>query len=167
MNRKTHLLGTIRKNRKGLPAHVTQKQIDKGQVIGKESLDGIVVGKWKDKREVYFLTTRDKIDMEATGKKDRNRQPIMKPSAIIKYNKAKQGVDISDQMASYFLPLRKTIRWFHKVAFELLFNTAIVNSCLLFNHFQIEIGRKPMQITTSRKYSEEPSQFGYKSKSCS
>lgn len=69
LNRKTHLLGIIRKNKKGLPDSITQKQIDKGQVIGKESLDGIVVGNRKDKREVCFLLNWDKIDIEATGKK--------------------------------------------------------------------------------------------------
>nr|CAI5865505.1 unnamed protein product [Callosobruchus analis] len=36
-------------------------------------------------------------------------------------------------MASYFSPLRKTVRWYHKAVFELLLNTAIVNSWIILN----------------------------------
>ena len=43
-------------------------------------------------------------------------------------NKGKQGIDISDQMASYFTALRKTIRWYHKIGLEFLLNTAVVNA---------------------------------------
>lgn len=42
------------------------------------------------------------------------------------YNKNKQGIDVSDQMNSYFTPLRKSIRWYHKVAFQLLLGTSVV-----------------------------------------
>ena len=52
------------------------------------------------------------------------------------YNNAKQGIDISDQMASYFTPLRKTIRWYHKIAFEFLLNTAVVNALIIFQELR-------------------------------
>ena len=55
----------------------------------------------------------------------------MKPEIIICYNKGKQGIDVSDQMASCFSPLRKTIRWYHKVAFEFMLNTAVVNALIV------------------------------------
>lgn len=42
-----------------------------------------------------------------------------KNSAIVDYNKGKQAIDLLDQMISYFTPLRKTIRWYQKEAFEL------------------------------------------------
>lgn len=53
LEKKTHLLGTLRKNRRHLPP-IIQSKIKKGEIVGKESSDGIVVGKWKDKREVFF-----------------------------------------------------------------------------------------------------------------
>ena len=55
---------------------------------------------------------------------------------IIDYNSAKQGIDLSDQMASYFAPLRKTIRWYHKIAFEFLLSTAVVNSLVLYKQIK-------------------------------
>jgi len=53
----------------------------------------------------------------------------MKTQAIrpIDYNRIKQGVDLADQMSSYHSPLRKSIRWFHKLAVELLLGISIVN----------------------------------------
>ena len=71
----------------------------------------------------------------------------MKPDIILKYNKCKQGIDLSDQLASYFSPLRKTIRWFHKVAFELLLNTTVVNAYLLYNEEAV----RRMQVAEFRE----------------
>ena len=67
------------------------------------------------------------------------------------YNKSKQGIDISDQMSSYHTALRKSIRWYHKVAIELLCGTAVVNACSLYNARREECGQKPMKITTFRE----------------
>lgn len=39
---------------------------------------------------------------------------------------------MSDQMTSYFTPLRKTNRWYHKVVFQLLLGTAVVNSKIIY-----------------------------------
>lgn len=55
---------------------------------------------------------------------------------VIDYNSAKQGIDLSDQMSSYFSTLRKTIRWYHKIAFEFLLGTAVVNSLVLYKQFK-------------------------------
>jgi len=35
LERKTHLVGTMRKNRKGLPLEVVKAKIKKGEIIGK------------------------------------------------------------------------------------------------------------------------------------
>ena len=69
----------------------------------------------------------------AIGKRNRLNEAVMKPKIIICYNKGKQGIDISDQMASYFTPLRKIIRgYYHKVAFEFLLNTVVVNALTVY-----------------------------------
>lgn len=147
LDRNTHLLGTLRKNRKGLPEEVTKAKLTKGEIVGKESEAGFVVGKWMDKREVCFLSTKHGIDIKSTGKKNRNNEEILKPNAIIDYNCGKDGVDISDQMASYFSPLRKTIRWYHKAVFELLLNTSVVNAWIIWKN----LSKKTMQITEFRE----------------
>lgn len=61
-------------------------------------------------------------------KNNQNGEEIKKPEAFLKYKAVKEGVDLSDQMTSYFSTLRKTARWYHKAVFELFFNTAVINS---------------------------------------
>ncbi|CAG4931277.1 unnamed protein product [Parnassius apollo] len=46
---------------------------------------------------------------------------------------------MSDQMAAYSTPLRKSIKWYKKYAINLLLNTAVVNALVLY---QSVIGKK-------------------------
>ncbi|CAH2019812.1 unnamed protein product [Acanthoscelides obtectus] len=97
----------------------------------------------KTKGCVPFLSTKHTLDIKATGKKNRKGEEVKKPSAILEYNAGKDGIDVSDQMASYFSPLRKTIRWYHKLMFEILLNTAVINSLNIYKHFKkqnIQVG---------------------------
>ncbi|GBM06169.1 hypothetical protein AVEN_218829-1 [Araneus ventricosus] len=52
----------------------------------------------------------------------------LKPDAIFDYNSAKKGVDISDQIASYYNSLRKTVKWYRKLIIELICATSVVNA---------------------------------------
>ena len=47
LKQKTHLVGTIRSNRKGIPKSVASAKLNKGEVVAKENESGIVVMKWK------------------------------------------------------------------------------------------------------------------------
>lgn len=130
--RKPHLIGTLRKNRKGLSKSVIQKILKKGEAVA-EYLESICVVKWKDRRDVLMLSSKHKSVYNQTGKKDRKTKLfIMKPSCIIEYNNLKMGIDLSDQLSSYYTTLSKTIRWYHKDAFELLLGTSVINSYVLY-----------------------------------
>ena len=142
LKNETHLVGTIRKNRAGNPKEVTTAKLKQGEIVGRENADGIVVAKWRSKREVLMLSTKHDLKSISTGKQNKFHEEIFKPEIIICYNKGKQGIDISDQMASYFTPLRKTIRWYHKIAFEFMLNTAVVNSLIIYQ----EISGKKIKI---------------------
>lgn len=121
LQRKTHNVGTLRINVKGIPKDVLDdKKMKKGEIKGKEC-KGVVVGHWKGKRSVRFITTRHTLVMTEARKKNHKGKLVYKPEAI------KMGIEISDQMSSYFSVLRRTIRWYHKVTFEYLFGTAVVN----------------------------------------
>ena len=48
------------------------------------------------------------------------------------YNEGRIGTDLSDQLSSYYTCLRRSIKWYRKVAFELVFGTALVNSYLIY-----------------------------------
>jgi hypothetical protein len=126
--------GTLRSNRKGVPQTVVKKKLKKGEVYGEEK-GNVKVIKWLDKRPVLMITTISSHDnnLVETGKKTRTGEPIKKPSCVVSYNKAKKGVDYSDQMAAYHSVLRKGLKWYRKLAFELIFGTAIVNAWIIYN----------------------------------
>lgn len=58
----------------------------------------------------------------------------MKPEAILEYNTVKAGIFLSDQLSTYYSYLQKRIKWYHKVAFEFLLGTGVMNAYLLYKH---------------------------------
>ncbi|KAI4455237.1 piggybac transposable element-derived protein 4 [Holotrichia oblita] len=67
LDRGTHFLGTLRRNRQGLPVEITMAKLKKEEIVGKESEAGFVVGKWMVKREVCFLSIKHGIEMKSTA----------------------------------------------------------------------------------------------------
>jgi len=133
LSHNTHLIGTLRSNRKGLPEYVTRAKLKRGGVVGSQDEQGIKVLHWVDKRSVHMLTTipEHEATLVDTGRQRRG-EPVKKPECVVQYNRLKKGVDISDQLSSYYTPLRKTLRWYKKMAVELLAGTAVVNAYLLY-----------------------------------
>ncbi|CAK1600443.1 unnamed protein product [Parnassius mnemosyne] len=85
--------------------------------------------KWKDKRDVLVLSTKHSVRFVEIIKRG---QVVKKPQIVLEYNKAKGGVDLADQMASYSTPLRKSIRWYKKIALDMLLNIAMINAHVLY-----------------------------------
>ncbi|XP_071056471.1 piggyBac transposable element-derived protein 4-like [Onthophagus taurus] len=134
--RKTFYCGALRSNRRGLPKEFINRGIKKNEVVGVHNGKGVKIIKWKDKRPILMISNKrdHDINLHDTGKKNRNSEPVLKPKCIIDYNKGKKGVDLSDQMSSYYTALRKGLKWYRKSAFELLLGTTIiVNSYVVFN----------------------------------
>lgn len=129
LNQDTHLIGTVRKNRRGLPVAVVDAKLEKGESIAMENQRGICVLKWKGKRDVLVLSTKHSSGKRTVLKKGRT---VTKPKIIFAYNEAKSSVDMSDQMSSYSSPLRKTVKWYKKLGVELILNTALVNSWIMY-----------------------------------
>ena len=69
------------------------------------------------------------------GRRSRGGADVQKPKSVIDYNIAKKGVDMSDQMSSYYSSLKKTKRWYKKVAIDLITGTIAVNAWLIFNKY--------------------------------
>lgn len=130
LEKQTHLIGTLRKNRRGLPKAVVDSKLQKGETMAMENEDGVTVLKWKDKRDVLMLSTKHSDKIAVVVKKGKQ---IRKPKVILDYNKSKGSVDMSDQMGAYSSPLRKTVKWYRKLAIELLLNTAVVNAWVMYN----------------------------------
>ncbi|KAG5871080.1 hypothetical protein JTB14_008972 [Gonioctena quinquepunctata] len=94
----------------------------------------IKIIKWTDKKSVCMLSTReDHNDTLIDTAKVRNGEPVQKPKCVVDYNKAKIGVDYSDQMSSYQNVLRKGMKWYRKVAREIIFGAAMTNAWILHN----------------------------------
>lgn len=177
LDTKTHLVGTLRSNRKGNPKAVITKKLKRNDIIAQENARGITVMKWRDKRDVLVLTTKHTDQMEEV----RIRGEIKyKPKAILDYNKGKGSVDMSDQMSSYSTALRKTVKWYRKVAIEMVLGTALVNAHFLYktinnknisiNDFREQIYEKmieyrDIQETIDPEVSEATDQVGRKRKS--
>ena len=130
----TYLIGTLRSNRAGSEHAVVQKKLKRGEVHGLQSKNGIKLIKWKDKRDVLMISTKPShsVTLVETGKTNKSNECIMKPQVIVDYNKGKQGVDLSDQLSAYYTCLRRSKKWYDKVAFEMIFGVSIVNAYLIY-----------------------------------
>jgi len=139
----THLVGTLRKNRRGNPVEVVSQKLKHGEVIARENKKGITVLKWKNKRDVLMLSTKHSAEMTTVHNKFYSYE---KPKIVVEYNLGKSSVDLSDQMTAYSSPLRKTLKWYRKLVIKLLLNTCMVNAMVLFK----QITRKNIQILDFR-----------------
>lgn len=128
--RNTDLCGTLRKNKRHLPEEVVKAKLRRGEQIARQKDNIYTVLKWHDKRDVLMISTCHGDGMSNVTTK---RGDVMKPNAIIDYNEAKKGIDISDQLASFHSPLRKSLTWYKKIAVDLLFQVAIINARCIYN----------------------------------
>jgi hypothetical protein len=89
---------------------------------------------WKDRKDVLMIPTRPSHSAAVvdTGKTNFQNESITKPQVVVDYNKGRQGTDLSGQLSAYYTCLRRSIKWYRKVAFELIFEAAIVNSYLVY-----------------------------------
>ncbi|CAF1214767.1 unnamed protein product [Adineta ricciae] len=131
----TYLIGTFRSNRAGSLHEVAKKKLKHGEIYGLQNKDGIKLIKWKDKRDVLMISTKPPHSatvVDTEKKTNKLNERIMKPQVVMDYNQGKQGIDLSDQLSSYYTCLRRSIKWYQKVAFELIFGTSIVNVYLIY-----------------------------------
>lgn len=117
-------VGTVMKSRKNLPHVFDDKKLKTGEVINRRKGQLLAI-KWKDKRDVFMLSTMDKAAMVETEAGRGGHQKI-KPAAVRRYNANKAGVDRHDQMASYYPLHRKTVKWWKKMFFS-LFMMGVIN----------------------------------------
>lgn len=114
-------------NRKGLPKQVIDAKLKPGESVAMENERTVL--HWKDKRNVFMLSTKHSKGFSNVHKKGK---VVRKQKMVLAYKKAKGAVVMSDQMSAYSSPLRKTIKWYKKLGIELLLNTAVVNAWIIF-----------------------------------
>lgn len=130
LSKDTYTTGTLRADRKYNPKKVTQAKLNKGDTIAQYA-DGVMVGRWRDKRVVTYISTEYENEL-ATFIQRRTNKESQKPLPIIKYNAFMKGVDRGDQLLSYYPCERKTLRWYKKVFIHIL-QMLVLNSFMLYN----------------------------------
>lgn len=89
--------------------------------------NGITILKWHDEREVLILST-----MHSREKKSPKEVRVKKPKKITGdnhiYNEGKASINLSNQFSNYGTFLRKTLKWYKKLAIETILEAAIVNA---------------------------------------
>lgn len=112
--RDTYVTGTLRIDRIHNPQQVTRANINKGETVAQYA-EGIMVGKWKDKISVLYISSQFENNMVTIINK--HGQEKEKPLPIVQYNAHMKGVNRGDQMMSYYSCEHKTIRWYKKNSF--------------------------------------------------
>ena len=124
--------GTVRVNRKGLPPFSTKK-MKKGEVITFH--DGQLTGvKWMDKHPVAVLSTIHDDSMTTITRRTRSSlgsaETISKPTIITEYTKFMGGVDVADQLVTYYGFTHCSKKWWKRAFFH-LFEVCMVNAYIL------------------------------------
>lgn len=131
LDRQTYCTGTLRKNRKDNPVDIATISLKKGENKSL-FLNGVHIGKWRDKRYVLYISTEhDNEMMETTTKRG---SVALKPMAIVHYNNFMSGVDLQDQMLAYYPVQRKTLRCYKKLFVHML-QMSLSNAFYLYNKF--------------------------------
>ncbi|XP_070565578.1 piggyBac transposable element-derived protein 4-like [Ptychodera flava] len=126
----TIVVGTVRSNRSEMPSALKQK-VKRGKAVYR-CRDGVAVVKWQDKREVTMISTADRpkwrLSMSKTG------DLVVKPSAVVDYNKHMGGTDQADQMVRSYSMHRRRAKWYVKLFFHLL-ALAITNAYIIYQKY--------------------------------
>ncbi|XP_043487956.1 piggyBac transposable element-derived protein 4 [Polistes fuscatus] len=141
---KCSFTGTILTNRKELPKEIKNQKFSTKSTVAYRRGNTLVLG-WKDKRVVTCLTTRGNTGMTTVKRITRGDVDIMvkKPNIILNYIKYMGGVDRTDQYASNYCFLRKSLKWWRKLFFWGM-EISLVNSYLLYKIEKTKRGEKPL-----------------------
>ena len=85
-----------------------------------------------------------------------------KPMVLVDHNRENCAVDLSDQMIAYSTPHRRTLKWYIKLALELLLNTSISNAMIFYKQatkteIKVSAFRMPVAIHLMQWHSPQPS----------
>ncbi|CAC5374938.1 unnamed protein product [Mytilus coruscus] len=148
----TYACGTVRANRKGLPAGLDRIKLkEQGQFVVKQK-NYMRVTVWRDKKNINLLSTNcfgepDKVNRK---QKDGTIKEVPCPLSVKHYNMFMNGVDHADQLRSTYNISRKCMKWW-KYLFNFLVDISIVNAYLLMresvNHQIVTKKNRPRQMT--------------------
>ena len=133
--------GTIRSNRKHFPKLALSQEakrlkLKRGEFVSASYRDQLAI-LWKDRKEVYMLSTiHDPVNgtpvkrkFKAQGNQGFTEKEIPCPLAISDYNSSMGGVDLNDQLSSVRKDF-KQLRWYFRVFLKFIM-MATMNAYIL------------------------------------
>ena len=113
------------------------KVLKRGESTFRRSGNVMLLWYW-DKKKVYFLSIIHQMEPGRTGKKNKQKEDIIKPVLVNHYNRFMCGIDRNDAMIGNYSSARKGMKWTTKLAFHFI-EEALLNSFILFSKV---IGKK-------------------------
>jgi hypothetical protein len=146
LSHSTFGLGTFQPNRKGFPSEMVSeiKNFNRGDHSFRQN-GHLVTYSFMDRQPVYFLSSfhsPNQHDSISRVDKGGTRLTFTVPSAVKDYNLYRGGVDVLDQLHSYYSILRKSRRWWPRLAWWLI-DAAISNAHRLY---QVRVDPKCSQL---------------------
>lgn len=164
LQRSTYSCGTIRTNRKHWPVEFRKIVLANGEVRFRQS-GNLLATVWKDKRQIALVSTNSSATTDTVQRRAKGG-PIEKtiPNAVSNYNTNMGGVDLNDQLRSYYTIGRKSVKWWRCCFFYLL-EVAVLNSYIIYkntprpagekvlDHFQfhLEVARSFMTVSLRKR----------------
>ena len=127
--KKTNIIGTIKRNKRELPSVVSSKQPLYENLVYEHDT-GVLLNIYQAKSEknVSLITSvHDSVFVEPQDDVLRKR----KVNVVHHYNQKKVGVDIVDQMAKFYSIKAPTRRWLMLVLYNVV-NLASINNLILY-----------------------------------
>lgn len=124
----TYLTGTVRCNRKDFPKGLMGLKLERGTSKFRHC-DGVTAVLWKDKRDVYCLSSLHGNEVDVVPHKSQDSEAKRRPRLICDYNAHMGGVDLHDQLQVYYCIGRKGMKWWKRVFWRLC-EIAVLNSCV-------------------------------------
>lgn len=130
LDRSTYSCATTRQNRKHWPRDLKSK-LNKGECRMRQ-FGNIVCTYWSDKRQISLISTNASPEM-GTATRRTKEGPLEKqvPMPVLYYNSNMGGVDLNDQLRTYYPVGRKSMKWW-RCCFWYLFEVALLNAYLLY-----------------------------------
>lgn len=143
-------IGLLKKDSKGVPKAFYSQKLDQycSKCICHKVYKNIKVIIWKEFKPAYYLTNCVGYKYADSQKIDRHTNKkisMKKPEAIVLFNQFIHGVEIMDQLSSYYSVSRKKYKWWKQVLFFLLEIT-------MSNSYTILREVKGAKIMTRKEY---------------
>lgn len=151
-----------------LPNDLRHISLANGEIKFRQN-DKLLATVWKDKRQIALLSTNSSPTVESIQRPAKGG-PISKeiPNAVANYNMNMGGVDLNDQLRTYYTIGRKSVKWWRCCFFYLL-EVPVLNAYIVYkktprpadvpvlNHFQfhLEVARSLMSGSTRKRNAPE------------